>query len=101
MSLRKDASPAAAKMGREIYRIAERSAAGVCTIGGSTTQPGSVTSEVKECRLMLDPWHVDPAALARMDAETRDASARFAREGEVAVGRSGAGLSRRGRFTRG
>ena len=90
MSPRKDASPAAAKMGREIYRIAERSAAGVCTIGACTTQPGIVTSGVEECRLMLHPRRLGPAALARMAAEARDASARFAREGEVAVGRSGA-----------
>lgn len=73
----------------------------MCTIGACTTQPGMVTSEVEECRLMLDPRHLGPAALARMDAEARDASARFAREGEVAVGRSGAGLSLRGRFNRG
>ena len=46
MHRRKDAFLAAAKMSPEIYRIAERSHGGVCTIGSCTTKPGIVTSVV-------------------------------------------------------
>src|SRR5262245_23015715 len=85
MNRRRDAFLAAAKMSPEIYRIAERSGAGVCTIGSCTTKPGIVTSVVEECRLTLDQRHLDPAALARINAEAREASEQFAREGNVSV----------------
>lgn len=85
MNRRKDALLAAAKMSLEIYRIAERSGGGVCTIGSCTTKPGIVTSVVEECRITLDQRHLDPAALARMFAEAKEASERFAREGNVSV----------------
>jgi hydantoinase/carbamoylase family amidase len=85
MNRRKDAFLAAAKMSPEIYRIAERSNGGVCTIGSCTTAPGIVTSVVQECRIALDQRHLDAAALARMLQEARDASERFAREGNVGV----------------
>jgi len=84
MGVRRDAFLAAARMSPEIYRIAERHG-GVCTIGSCTTRPGIVTSVVEECRITLDQRHLDAAALARMLAEARDASARFAAEGRVAV----------------
>ncbi|WP_414660507.1 Zn-dependent hydrolase [Horticoccus sp. 23ND18S-11] len=85
MNRRKDAFLAAAKMSAEIYRIAERSGEGVCTIGSCTTKPGIVTSVVAECRITLDQRHLDAAALARMLAEARGASELFAREGGVGV----------------
>ena len=85
MHRRKDAFLAAAKMASEIYRIAERSGNGVCTIGSCTTKPGIVTSVVEECRITLDQRHLDAAALARMLSEAREASERFAREGSVSV----------------
>jgi hydantoinase/carbamoylase family amidase len=85
MNRRKDAFLAAARMSPEIYAIAERSGGGVCTIGSCTTKPGIVTSVVEECRLTLDQRHLDAAALARMLREARDASERFAREGNVTV----------------
>lgn len=96
MNRRKDAFLAAAKMSPEIYRIAERSASpartsaspartGVCTIGSCTTKPGIVTSVVEECRITLDQRHLDAAALARMLAEAKEASERFAQEGNVTV----------------
>ena len=85
MNRRKDAFLAAGKMGAEIYRIAERSGSGVCTIGSCTTKPGIVTSVVEECRITLDQRHLDPAALARMHAEAREAGEQFAREGNVSV----------------
>ena len=85
MNRRKDAFLAAAKLSPEIYRIAERSGMGVCTIGSCTTKPGIVTSVVEECRITLDQRHLDPAALARMHDEAREAAARFAAEGGVDV----------------
>ena len=85
MNRRKDAFLAAAKMSPEIYRIAEKSGGGVCTIGSCTTKPGIVTSVVEECRITLDQRHLDPAKLAEMLRAAREASERFAREGNVTV----------------
>jgi acetylornithine deacetylase/succinyl-diaminopimelate desuccinylase-like protein len=109
MNRRRDAFLAAAKMSSEIYRIAERSVVagvtpadgsvapsrnagssangrtGVCTIGSCTTKPGIVTSVVEECRITLDQRHLDAAALAKMLKEAREASERFAKEGNVTV----------------
>jgi N-carbamoyl-L-amino-acid hydrolase len=85
MARRRDAFLAAGKMSAEVYRIAERSGGGVCTIGSCTTKPGIVTSVVEECRITLDQRHLDPAALATMLAEARAASERFAAEGQVSV----------------
>src|SRR5215469_8190115 len=85
MNRRKDAFLAAAKMSPEIYRIAERSGNGVCTIGSCTTKPGIVTSVVEECRITLDQRHLDAAKLARMLQEAKEASERFAKEGNVKV----------------
>src|SRR6201996_4808399 len=85
MNRRKDAFLAAAKMSMKIYKIAERSGNGVCTIGSCTTKPGIVTSVVEDCRITLDQRHLDPAALARMFADAKAASERFAREGNVKV----------------
>ncbi len=85
MNRRKDAFLAAAKMSPEIYRIAERSNGGVCTIGSCLTKPGIVTSVVEECRITLDQRHLDAKALAKMLQEAKDASERFAKEGNVRV----------------
>jgi hydantoinase/carbamoylase family amidase len=85
MNRRKDAFLAAGKMSAEIYRIAERSNGGVCTIGSCTTKPGIVTSVVEECRITLDQRHLKAAALARMLHEAKEASERFAQEGNVRV----------------
>ena len=85
MNRRRDAFLAAGKMSAEIYAIAERSGAGVCTIGSCTTKPGIVTSVVEECRITLDQRHLDPAALARMLKEAKDASDRFAKDGNLGV----------------
>jgi len=84
MNRRKDAFLAAAKMSPEIYRITERHG-GVCTIGSCLTKPGIVTSVVEECRITLDQRHLESAALAAMLREAREASERFAQEGNVAV----------------
>jgi N-carbamoyl-L-amino-acid hydrolase len=84
MNRRRDAFLAAAKMGLEIYAIAQRHG-GVCTIGSCTTRPGIVTSVVEECRITLDQRHLDPAALGGMLNEAREAAARFAAQGGVSV----------------
>ncbi|MFL6537805.1 MAG: Zn-dependent hydrolase [Chthoniobacterales bacterium] len=85
MNRRRDAFLAAAKMSPEIYRIAERSGGGVCTIGSCTTKPGIVTSVAEECRITLDQRHLDAPALAQMLTEARAASEGFAREGNVSA----------------
>ncbi len=85
MNKRKDAFLAAAKMSPEIYKIAERSHGGVCTIGSCTTKPGIVTSVVADCCITLDQRHLDAKALAQMLKEAREASERFAKEGNVTV----------------
>jgi N-carbamoyl-L-amino-acid hydrolase len=85
MNRRKDAFLAAAKMSSEIYKIAERSGNGVCTIGSCATKPGIVTSVVEECRITLDQRHLDSAKLATMLAEAKSASEKFAKEGNVKV----------------
>ncbi len=85
MNRRRDAFLAAGKMSAEIYAIAECSGGGVCTIGSCTTKPGIVTSVVEECRITLDQRHLDAGALARMFGDARDASDRFAKEGNVGV----------------
>lgn len=84
MHRRRDAFLAAGRMAEEIYAIAARSG-GVCTIGSCTTKPGIVTSVVEECRITLDQRHLDPAALATMHAEAREAASRFAAEGGLDV----------------
>jgi N-carbamoyl-L-amino-acid hydrolase len=80
MNRRKDAFLAAARMSEEIYKIAERSGMGVCTIGSCTTKPGIVTSVVEDCRITLDQRHLDADKLAKMHAEAVEASERFAKE---------------------
>src|ERR1700704_4115389 len=82
MNKRKDAFLAAAKMSPEIYRITELHG-GVCTIGSCTTKPGIVTSVVEECRITLDQRHLDAVALSRMLEDAKQASLKFAQEGNV------------------
>jgi hydantoinase/carbamoylase family amidase len=84
MDKRKDALLAAAKMSLEIYEITGRRG-GVCTVGSCTTKPGIVTSVVEECRITLDQRHLDADALAGMLQDAKDASERFATEGNVTV----------------
>lgn len=85
MDRRRDAFLAAGKLSQEIYRIAERSGGGVCTIGSCTTKPGIVTSVVEECRVTLDQRHLDSGTLEQMWREARGACERFAAEGGLTV----------------
>jgi beta-ureidopropionase / N-carbamoyl-L-amino-acid hydrolase len=84
MNRRKDAFLAAAKMSPEIYRIAN-DFGGVCTIGSCTTKPGIVTSVVEECRITLDQRSMGSAELACMLNDAKEASEKFARDGNVKV----------------
>jgi len=84
MNKRKDAFLVAEKMSPEIYRITQRNG-GVCTIGSCSTKPGILTSVIEECRITLDQRHLDGEALARMLQEAKEASERFAQEGNVTV----------------
>jgi N-carbamoyl-L-amino-acid hydrolase len=84
MNVRKDAFLAAAKMSPEIYRIAAAHG-GVCTIGSCTTKPGIVTSVVEDCRIMLDQRHLDATGLAKLLEDAKQASQKFAQEGNVRV----------------
>lgn len=85
MDRRKDAFLAAARMSPEIYKIADRSGMGVCTIGSCTTKPGIVTSVVADCRITLDQRHLEADKLAAMYAEAQEASKRFAEEAGCTV----------------
>ena len=85
MDRRKDAFLAAARMSPEIYKIAERSGIGVCTIGSCTTKPGIVTSVVADCRITLDQRHLERDKLATMHAEAMEACKRFASEAGCTV----------------
>jgi N-carbamoyl-L-amino-acid hydrolase len=86
MDKRRDALAGAAKLELEIREIAKRTGGGaVCTMGGVVTKPGIVTSVVETAECLLDQRHLDGDTLARMLAEAKEASERFAREEDVEV----------------
>jgi N-carbamoyl-L-amino-acid hydrolase len=86
MDKRRDALAGAAKLALEIRPIAERAGEGaVCTSGNVVCKPGIVTSVVETAEQLLDQRHLDGDTLARMLAEAREASERFAREEDVEV----------------
>ncbi|GAA5533045.1 Zn-dependent hydrolase [Deinococcus aluminii] len=84
MNVRRDAFLAAARLGQEIYAIAERHG-GVCTIGSVKTWPGIVTSVVERCEITLDQRHLDAGKLAAMWQDAQEAAQRFAQEGGCTV----------------
>jgi N-carbamoyl-L-amino-acid hydrolase len=86
MDKRRDALAAAAKLALEIREIARRTGEGaVCTMGSCVTKPGIVTSVVETCTVLLDQRHLEAEKLARMLAEAKQASSRFAGEENVEV----------------
>jgi N-carbamoyl-L-amino-acid hydrolase len=85
MNLRRDALAAAAKLALEIRAIAGRHADAVCTVGSVKTFPGIVTAVVGRCECTLDQRDLDPAVLAGMFREAKEASERFASEERCAV----------------
>jgi hydantoinase/carbamoylase family amidase len=85
MNVRRDALAAAAKLALEIRGIAEKYPDAVCTMGSLKTFPGIVTAVVGRCEAALDQRDLDPAVLAQMYREAREASERFAREERCTV----------------
>ncbi|MBI3243425.1 MAG: hydantoinase/carbamoylase family amidase [Chloroflexi bacterium] len=84
MDKRRDAFGAAAKLGLEIREIGKRNG-GVCTVGSVVTKPGIVTAVVGQCDITLDQRHLNADSLAKMLAEAKEASERFAKEEKVDV----------------
>jgi N-carbamoyl-L-amino-acid hydrolase len=85
MNARRDALAAAAKLALEIRTIAGKHPDAVSTIGSVKTFPGIVTAVVGRCEATLDQRDLDPAVLAAMFREAREASERFAREERCTV----------------
>jgi beta-ureidopropionase / N-carbamoyl-L-amino-acid hydrolase len=86
MDKRRDALAGAAKLALEIRDIAKRTGEGaVCTSGNVVCKPGIVTSVVETAEQLLDQRHLDGERLARMLAEAKEASERFAAEEDVDV----------------
>ncbi len=85
MNARRDALAAAAKLALEIRAIAGKHSDSVCTMGSVKTFPGIVTAVVGHCETALDQRDLDPAVLAQMYREAREASERFAREEKCTV----------------
>jgi len=85
MNARRDALAAAAKLALEIRAIAGKHSDSVCTIGSVKTFPGIVTAVVGRCEVTLDQRDLDPAVLAQMYREAREASERFAQEEKCSV----------------
>jgi N-carbamoyl-L-amino-acid hydrolase len=85
MNARRDALAAAAKLALEIRTIAGKHPDAVCTMGSLKTFPGIVTAVVGRCEATLDQRDLDPATLATMFREAREASERFASEERCTV----------------
>ncbi len=85
MNARQDALAACAKLALEIRPIAAKHSDAVCTMGSVKTFPGIVTAVVGRCEATLDQRDLDPAVLAAMLGEAREASERFAREEHCTV----------------
>jgi len=87
--MRRDAFLAAAQTALECREIARRhstpNARVVCTVGVVKVEPGIVTAVPGVCEISLDQRALDPAVLAKMLQDARDASERFARENNVTV----------------
>lgn len=85
MKVRRDALAAAAKLALEIRAIAGKHSDAVCTMGSVKTFPGIVTAVVGRCEATLDQRDLDPAVLAAMFREAREASELFAKEERCTV----------------
>jgi N-carbamoyl-L-amino-acid hydrolase len=85
MNARHDALAAAAKLALAIRAIAGKHPDAVCTMGSVKTFPGIVTAVVGRCEATLDQRDLDPAVLATMFREAREASERFAQEERCTV----------------
>src|SRR5438067_7045847 len=87
--MRRDAFLAAAQTALECREIAKRhsrpGAGVVCTVGVVDVEPKIVTAVPGVCEISLDQRALDPAVLAAMHREAREASERCARENNVRV----------------
>ena len=87
--MRRDAFLAAAESAIAFRDIARRhttpEARVVCTVGTVKVEPGIVTAVPGACEIALDQRALDPAVLARMLAEAKDAAARAAADNNVSV----------------
>jgi hydantoinase/carbamoylase family amidase len=72
MGLRRDSFAAAAQAALAIREVGFRHD-GVCTVGGTTSEPGVVTAVAGRTEMLLDQRHLDPGKLAAMLAEAREA----------------------------
>jgi hydantoinase/carbamoylase family amidase len=85
MADRRDALAAAARFTLAVRDVARRNG-GVGTVGRIQARPGIVTAVPGFTELTLDQRHLDPAPLARMLAEAREAAQAIASEERVEVG---------------
>src|SRR5580765_1610141 len=85
MTARKDALAACAKLALEIRPILMKHPDAVCTMGSVKTFPGIVTAVVGRCEATLDQRDLDPAVLAAMFREAREASERIAKDERCTV----------------
>ncbi len=86
MDQRRDALAGAAKLELAIRDIARGAGRGaVCTSGGVVCKPGIVTSVVETAEQLLDQRNMEAGTLARMLAEAKEASERFAAEENIEV----------------
>src|SRR5438105_4664803 len=87
--MRRDAFLAAAAFALECREIARRhskpGAGVVCTCGVVKVEPGIVTAVPGVAEISIDQRALDPAVLATMLREAREASRRFAQENNVSV----------------
>ncbi len=84
MAHRRDALGGVSRLHLAIREIAVRHG-GVCTVGRVTTEPGIVSAVVGQADMVLDQRHLDAKKLARMYAEARKASEKFARDEKISV----------------
>src|SRR4051812_10500009 len=84
MAHRRDALAGVSRLHLAIREIAVKHG-GVCTVGRVTTKPGIVTAVVGEATMTLDQRHLDPAALAAMHQDAREAATRIAAEEKIDV----------------
>jgi hydantoinase/carbamoylase family amidase len=72
MAMRRDSFAAAAQAALAIRQIGFEHA-GVCTVGGATSEPGIATAVAGRTEMLLDQRHLDPGELAAMLTAARRA----------------------------
>ena len=80
MAMRRDSFMAAAKAALAIREVGLSHEGGVCTVGGTTSEPGVVTAVPGRTEMLLDQRHLGADELATMLSEARSACERAAAE---------------------